>query len=215
MSGKRIILTVACSAVLVASCTNPEGALAPNRTQGGATIGAMLGGFFGATRGGNDALGKAAVGAVAGAAIGGLIGQALDKQAAELDRDLGNGVGVVNTGSALVVTMPQDLLFTTDSTALRPELQRDLQTLATSLLRYPDTMVEVVGHTDNTGAAGYNQTLSQGRANTVAGVLANSGVPFSRITAYGRGEDQPIASNLTPEGRAQNRRVEIIIRPNS
>ncbi|PKP70390.1 MAG: hypothetical protein CVT82_06190 [Alphaproteobacteria bacterium HGW-Alphaproteobacteria-4] len=215
MSSKRFFTVLACGALALGACTNPEAVGAPSRTQSGATIGAMLGGFFGATRGGDGALGKAAVGAVVGAAAGGLIGQALDRQAQELQRDLGNGVGVVNTGNSLVVTMPQDLLFATDSTSLRPDLQRDLQTLAASLLNYPDTRIEVVGHTDNTGAASYNQTLSQGRAGAVAAVLANAGVPYSRITTLGRGEDQPIASNLTAQGRAQNRRVEIIIIPNT
>jgi outer membrane protein OmpA-like peptidoglycan-associated protein len=70
-----------------------------------------------------------------------------------------------------------------------------------------------VGHTDNTGTAAYNQDLSQRRAVSVANVLRDAGVPSGRISAYGRGEDQPIATNLSPDGRAQNRRVEIIIRP--
>ncbi|MBW6507008.1 MAG: OmpA family protein [Rhodobacteraceae bacterium] len=215
MSSKKCFTVLAVGTLVLGACTNPETAGAPTRTQSGATIGAMLGGFLGASRGGDNALGKAAVGAVVGAAAGGLIGQALDRQAQELQRDLGNGVGVVNTGNSLVVTMPQDLLFATDSTALRPDLQQDLRTLATSLLNYPDTRVQVVGHTDNTGSASYNQTLSQGRAGAVAAVLANSGVPYSRLTTIGRGEDQPIASNLNAQGRAQNRRVEIIIIPNS
>jgi outer membrane protein OmpA-like peptidoglycan-associated protein len=109
--------------------------------------------------------------------------------------------------------MPQDLLFAVDSAAVRPDLRADLSAVASSLLRYPNSRIEVIGHTDNTGAAAYNQDLSQRRAVSVAGVLREGGVPGARIAAFGRGEDQPIASNLTPEGRAQNRRVEIIIRP--
>ena len=89
-----------------------------------------------------------------------------------------------------------------------------MQTVAASLLKYPATSVEVIGHTDNTGAAAYNQDLSQRRAVSVASVLASNGVPSSRISSLGRGEDQPVASNLTEQGRAQNRRVEIIVRPN-
>ena len=76
-----------------------------------------------------------------------------------------------------------------------------------------DTRIEVIGHTDNTGSAAFNQDLSQRRASSVANVLRDSGVPSNRLVTFGRGEEQPIASNLTPEGRAQNRRVEIIIRP--
>ena len=75
--------------------------------------------------------------------------------------------------------------------------------------------MQVVGHTDNTGSAAHNQALSERRANAVADVLMNGGVAFSRIQTYGRGEDQPLASNLTAEGRAQNRRVEIVILPNA
>ena len=85
--------------------------------------------------------------------------------------------------------------------------------VASSLNRYPNSTIEVIGHTDNTASAAYNQDLSQRRASAVANVLIKSGVPGGRVAAYGRGEDQPIASNLSASGRAQNRRVEIIIRP--
>ncbi len=111
--------------------------------------------------------------------------------------------------------MPQDLLFATDSATLRLDLIRVRQAVGRAQLKYPNSTVQVVGHTDNSGSAAYNQDLSQRRAVSVANVLRESGVPNGRISAYGRGEDQPIASNLTPAGRAQNRRVEIIIRPNS
>ena len=122
-------------------------------------------------------------------------------------------IPVTNYGDYLVVNMPQDVLFATDSAALRPDLSRDVQAVAQSLLKYPNSTIQVIGHTDNTGTAAYNQDLSQRRAASVAGVLMGSGVPSSRIATIGRGEDQPIASNLTPEGRSKNRRVEIIIRP--
>lgn len=205
----------------LSACTDPyatgySGNTDPNANRNSAAItGALIGGAIGATRDGDDRLAKAAAGAVVGGLIGGAIGSSLDRQAQELRRDLDtNGVSVVNTGSQLVVTMPQDVLFATDSASVRPDLQRDLYTLAGSLNRYPDTTVEVIGHTDNTGDASYNQRLSQDRASAVASVLIGAGVPRGRVVSYGRGEDQPIASNLTPEGRAQNRRVEFIIRPN-
>lgn len=205
----------------LSACTDPyattgvDNGAHSNQTSGAIT-GALLGGVFGATRKGDDKLAKTAAGAVVGGLIGGAIGANLDRQAQELRRDLDtNGVSVVNTGSQLIVTMPQDVLFATDSAVVRSDLQRDLYTLAGSLNRYPDTTVEVIGHTDNTGEASYNQRLSQDRANAVSNVLIGAGVPRQRVVAYGRGEDQPIASNLTPDGRAQNRRVEFIIRPNS
>jgi len=131
-----------------------------------------------------------------------------------LNRDLGNNIDVINTGDELIVRMPQDILFAFDSDRVRPDLRADLFTLADSLQRYPDTTVQIIGHTDNVGSASYNQNLSERRASSVGSVLVNAGVPGSRLRIFGAGEDQPIASNLTEEGRAQNRRVDIVIRPN-
>jgi len=111
--------------------------------------------------------------------------------------------------------MPQDILFAVDSATLSGGLQNDLRAVAASLNRYPNTRVNVIGHTDNTGEAGYNLNLSQRRAQAVGSVLVSAGVTPARINAIGRGEDQPVASNLTPQGRQQNRRVEIIITPNN
>ena len=107
----------------------------------------------------------------------------------------------------------EDMLFAVDSASLNATLVRDIQSVGASLVKYPNSTIQVVGHTDNTGAAAYNKDLSLRRAGAVAHVLVGSGVPSSRIQSIGAGEDRPIASNLTPEGRAQNRRVEIIIRP--
>jgi outer membrane protein OmpA-like peptidoglycan-associated protein len=152
--------------------------------------------------------------ATIGGGLGAVGGANLDRQEAELRGQLGSNVGIVNNGSSLVVTLPQDILFAVDSTTLTGGLQNDLVSVAASLNRYPDTTVNVIGHTDNTGAASYNQDLSQRRAQAVASVLINAGVGPQRIRSIGRGEDAPIASNLTPEGRQQNRRVEIIITPN-
>jgi outer membrane protein OmpA-like peptidoglycan-associated protein len=185
------------------------------RQQTGMAAGALIGGALGASASDNK-LAKAAVGAVIGGAIGGAIGSALDQQAADLRNSIGDDrVSVTNTGSALIVNLPQDILFATDSASLRPDLTQDLAAVARSLMTYPDTTVQVIGHTDNTGSAAYNQDLSQRRAVSVASVLVANGVPNFRVAALGRGEDQPIASNLSEAGRAQNRRVEIIIRPNS
>ncbi|MCB6179881.1 OmpA family protein [Rhodobacter sp. Har01] len=185
----------------------------PNaRQKQGVALGALTGAALGASSE-DDKLAKAAIGAVVGGVIGGAIGNSLDQQAQELRGQLSPGITVTNNGDYLVVNMPQDLLFATDSAAVRPDLTRDIKTVASSLLKYPNSRIEVIGHTDNTGTAAYNMDLSQRRASSVGAILRDSGVPSGRLTAYGRGEDQPVASNLSPEGRAQNRRVEIIIRP--
>lgn len=208
------ILTV--SAMTLAGCMDPgpEPANGNTRAQNGALIGAGLGALLGATReSGSDRVRNAAIGAAVGAGVGAIIGNELDKQAAELRSGLGNDVQVVNQGDRLIVTMPQDILFATDSSTLRPDLRSDLHVLAQSLQDYPNTTVDVIGHTDNVGDASYNQGLSNRRANSVASVLISRGVNAGRVRAYGRGEAEPVASNLTPDGRQQNRRVEIVIWP--
>ena len=190
----------------------------PNRnTNQGVILGALGGAAAGRLIGGNndDAVKNTLAGAAAGAIAGGVIGNQLDKQEAELRQQLGNNVSINNTGDRLVVTMPQDILFPFDSAALRSDLQADIRTVGRSLLQYPNTTVQVLGHTDSDGDASYNQKLSLRRAQAVSSVLVAEGVPSSRIQSIGRGEDQPIASNLTAEGKQQNRRVEIVILPNS
>lgn len=190
----------------------------PNqRTKQGAVIGGVVGAATGVLLG-DDAEERrrgAVLGAVIGAGGGAIVGNQLDKQAAELRQQVGNDVQIVNTGSELIVTMPQDILFALNSDTLRPDLQSDLRALATNLNNYPDSNVDIIGHTDNTGSAAFNQDLSERRARSVRNVLINSGVDGFRLRAVGRGEDQPVASNLDEAGRAQNRRVEIVIRPNA
>lgn len=206
------------STLALTACTDP-GSIERNnnyeKTKSGAIIGGVLGGLVGAITG-DDGVKSVVRGAAIGAGAGAIAGNILDKQEADLRRSLGNdNVSIVNTGDRLIVTMPQDILFATDSAILRGDLHADLAAVGANLLDYPSSTVQVVGHTDNTGDAAYNQALSTRRANAVASVLLDSGVPGGRINAFGRGEDQPVASNLTTEGRAQNRRVEIIILPNA
>ena len=210
MTAKKAILAVSALA-LVAACSHADGQLDRRRT--GALAGGVIGGLVGAANGGNNSTPEVLIGAGLGALAGGAIGGVLDRQAGELRQSLGPDVGVVNTGNEIVVTMPQDILFATDSAALRPDLQSDLRTIAANLQRYPDSVVVVTGHTDSTGTAAHNQALSERRADAVAGVLISSGVPARRIQAVGAGQTQPIASNGSASGRAQNRRVEITIRP--
>ena len=186
----------------------------PSNTQIGAATGAALGGLIGANVDSDNPRTATAAAAAIGAVVGGAIGQQLDRQKAELDQGFTNDIDVINTGSELIVRMPNGILFDVDSAALRPQVQSDLNVLAGNLLRYPNSTIFVVGHTDNTGSAAHNQQLSQRRAQSVASTLIAGGVNPGRIIPSGRGEDQPIASNLTPEGRQANRRVEITIRPN-
>ncbi len=219
MRMKHPLIAATLGVLSLAACQAPNPNAYPGqpnaRAQNGAIAGALLGAGLGATLGHGDRLAQTALGGVVGAAAGTLIGGKLDRQAADLRNSLGNeNIGVVNTGTELVVSMPQDILFDTDSTAVRPDLRSMLGKVAQNLMDYPNSSITVVGHTDNSGSAAYNQDLSQRRADAVAAILRDSGVRADRLIAYGRGESQPIATNLTTEGRAQNRRVEIHIQPN-
>ena len=218
---KLLSSALAGSALLILSgCVTPESA-ANSKPGDNTTAGTIMGGLIGAIAGmemssKGDRKKGAIVGAIVGAAAGNAIGQTLDEQAADLRRDLNNNqVNVTNTGSELIVTMPQDILFALDSAAVRSDLRRDLGVVAGNLQAYPNSTISIEGHTDNTGTANYNRILSQRRANAVADILVNNGVPPERLYAVGRGENEPVASNLSATGRAQNRRVEIVIRPNA
>ena len=218
---KLLSSALAGSALLILSgCVTPESA-ANSKPGDNTTAGTIMGGLIGAIAGmemssKGDRKKGAIVGAIVGAAAGNAIGQTLDEQAADLRRDLNNNqVNVTNTGSELIVTMPQDILFALDSAAVRSDLRRDLGVVAGNLQAYPNSTISIEGHTDNTGTANYNKILSQRRANAVADILVNNGVPPARLYAVGRGENEPVASNLSASGRAQYRRVEIVIRPNA
>ena len=201
------------SVVMLAGCTDPSAINSQISNQDkGIAIGAASGAVIGNLVSSNRTAG-AIVGAAAGAAIGGLIGYDLDRQAAELRNDLDGRISIDNQGDRLVVSMPQDITFETDSAVVRSGLQDDLQALSRSLQAYPQSTVQVVGHTDNTGSSTYNLGLSQQRAQAVVSLLDAYGTSAGRLTTVARGEEQPIASNLTEEGRAQNRRVEIVIIP--
>ncbi len=218
ISKKFPLIVAGLSLGVMTACTSPAH-LNENDPNKNTKSGALLGGILGAGVGAlvSDDKGKGAViGGVVGAAGGVVAGSLLDEQEAELRQSLGNeDVTITNTGDRLIVSLPQDILFDVDSAAVFPALRTDLLKVAESMQNYPDTTVQVIGHTDNSGGAAYNQALSERRANSVADVLMDGGVAFSRIQTFGRGEDQPIASNLTAEGKAQNRRVEIVILPNA
>lgn len=207
------------AALALSACTTagPTNIDDPNyRAQQGALSGAMLGGLIGVASGDtkDERLRSGVLGATLGAVAGGAIGANLDAQAAEMRARLGNpNVTVTNMGSYLLVNLPESVTFATDSAAVRPDLQADLRSIAANLVSYPNSRIQVLGHTDDTGSAAYNFDLSQLRAQAVRDILVGAGVPGNRIAAVGMGEDRPIASNATVSGRAQNRRVEIIITP--
>lgn len=210
MKPSRPMLVIGASALVLAACA-PDPNSDQNRTLTAGLTGAAVGGVIGAATGGGAR--EALAGAVIGGTAGALIGQQLDRQAAELRRQLGSNVDVRNTGQELILTLPQDLLFAVDSAVVRPDLQQDLRVIANNLVAYPRSDIIVVGHTDNTGSAAHNQALSERRAESVAQILRSQGVAPQRIQTIGRGLTQPVADNATPEGRRQNRRVEIFIRP--
>lgn len=211
MQIRTTLIATAAGLALLAGCTNPDGSRNSART--GATLGAIGGGIVGAATG-NGGL-RTAVGAGLGAALGGAIGSTLDAQAADLRQNVSNpNVGIVNTGSELVVTLPEAITFATDSAVVSVSAQRDLAALAQNLLRYPDSQIVITGHTDSTGSLAHNMDLSKRRAQSVALILSNNAVPGQRMTTIGAGPDRPVATNDTDTGRAANRRVEIVIRPN-
>jgi outer membrane protein OmpA-like peptidoglycan-associated protein len=189
----------------------------PNaKTRNGALIGAGTGAVIGAlSKGDGNRAEGALVGALAGGALGAGVGYSLDKQEAELRRQLDSNVIITNTGDRLIVTLPQDLLFATDSSTVQFGMENDLAALARNVNVYSNSRLQIIGHTDSDGDAAYNQQLSEQRAQAVSNVLLRNGVPQSRLQAIGRGESQPVASNLNAAGKAQNRRVEIVILPNA
>ena len=209
------LVLAAASLTFVAAC---DPATAPNQnqnTQQGAIIGALGGAVISGIANRDEDVRtrnqRIALGAALGGGAGALIGNNLDRQAEELRRELRNDVGVSNNGNNLVVVLSQDLLFATNSTQVSGISQNELAIVAQSLNRYPNTTVNVIGHTDNVGEAAFNQSLSERRANAVTNILMNNGVAPSRIRAIGAGENSPIASNLNASGRQMNRRVEIVI----
>ena len=190
------------------------GCKANNTTKGGA-IGAGVGGAIGGvigSRSDNTAVG-AIIGATVGGATGALIGRHMDKQAEELKRDL-EGAKVERVGEGIKITFDSGLMFDLDSYNLKSVTKENLSDLSKTLEKYDDTNILIEGHTDNTGEKGYNLNLSDQRAESVAAFLEGEGVKANRITTEGYGEDQPIASNETVDGRQENRRVEVAIYAN-
>ncbi len=210
---KKIVSVFALTAI-VAGCTtvNPyTGQTQTAKATWGTAIGATAGALIGSTQSSKGAL----IGALGGAAVGGGVGYYLDAQAAELRAELvSTGVQVVESQDSIRLIMPGNITFKTDSADINSSFYSVLNSVAKVLNKYSNSTVMVSGHTDSTGSADYNLNLSRERAGSVASYLQGQGVKASRFEVLGLGSSNPIASNDTVAGRAQNRRVEIKIIPN-
>jgi outer membrane protein OmpA-like peptidoglycan-associated protein len=199
-------ISLATASILFSGCSSFT------KTEKGAAIGAgggaVIGGFIGRAAG-NTALGAIIGGAVGGTA-GAVIGHKMDKQAAEIKQTV-PGATVTREGEGILVKFDSGILFDIDKTNVKPVAQTSLKKLAVSLQNNPQTNILIVGHTDSTGTAAHNMDLSVRRAGSVKSFLVGEGIDASRLETKGKGETEPIALNSTAEGRAQNRRVEIVI----
>lgn len=217
MLKSRLLIScfAAFSLVTVSGCvTDPNtGEKKVSRTAiggaGGALAGLLIGGLIG---GGTGRIIGAGIGGIAGGAVG----YTMDKQIKELkEKTEGSGIDVTETdnGQAILVNLPDGVTFDVNSYTLKPQFRTTLDEIGNSLNQYPNSLIDVYGHTDSTGSDAYNQTLSESRARTVASYLEMRGVSASRVRSQGYGETMPVADNMTEEGRAKNRRVEIKIVP--
>jgi len=203
------------SLIFLAFAVFASGCESMNKTQKGAVIGAGGGAVVGGVIG--NAMGNTAAGAIIGAAVGGtagaVIGKKMDKQAEEMKQVMGDAE-VKRVGEGIVVEFKDKVLFGYDQSDLSTQAQGSLNKLANVLQKYPDTNIEILGHTDDRGTDEYNQSLSQRRAASSAAYLKANGINASRITTKGMGESDPKATNETDEGRTENRRVEFVITAN-
>lgn len=204
-----IIPIILCFTLIVSSCKSM------NKTQKGAVVGTAAGGGMGAIIG--RASGNTALGAIIGAAVGGaagvIIGRKMDKQAKEIEQKV-PGAKVERVGEGIAVEFNSKILFDFDKADLSTEAKNNLTNLVTVLNEYPDTDIEVQGHTDSIGSDSYNMQLSKKRADAVSNYLLTKGIKSSRISIKAYGETAPKYQNITETGRANNRRVEFMITAN-
>ncbi len=200
---------------LSACVTNPEtGKKSISKTAlggiGGALGGYLLGDLIGGRNDRTEKLLGAGIGAVAGAGIG----RYMDNQEKKLrQQTAGTGINVVRDGDNLILDLPSEVTFDVNSATINSQFGASLDKVSTTLAEFEQTYVDILGHTDSTGSDGYNQQLSERRADSVAVYLSGRGVNQARLATRGFGESQPRASNVTEEGRALNRRVEIRVVP--
>jgi outer membrane protein OmpA-like peptidoglycan-associated protein len=217
---KSSILVAAVAALSLSACTTMNaytGDQQLSNTAGGALVGAgtgaVVGGLVGAATGRDPRI-TALIGAGIGGLTGAAIGKYMDQQEAELRAQLqGTGVSVTRAGNQIILNMPSNITFAVDSATVQPQFSETLISVGLVLKKFNKTIIDVYGHTDNTGSDAYNLDLSQKRAVSVAAVLAGQGIDQRRFYVTGKGELEPIASNATETGRSQNRRVEIQISP--
>lgn len=215
----RKAMTLVAAAALLAACTTDPftGEQKVSNTAIGAGTGALLGTAAGLIIGQNTSAStrKAMlIGAGVGALAGGGVGLYMDNQEAKLRQRLqGSGVSVTRVGNDIILNMPSNITFDTDQSAIKPRFYDTLNSVAIVLNEFNRTLVDVTGHTDSTGSSSHNQQLSERRAASVAEYLVAQGNNPKRFQVIGMGQTEPVASNSTPEGRAQNRRVEIRIVP--
>lgn len=224
MTKNLVLATGLCTALAIQTgCTSSRSTTGggdrrgPNNTAKGAVIGgaggAVVGGAIGRATG-NTALG-AIIGATVGGATGAVIGRRMDKQAKEIENEV-PGAKVERVEEGIVVEFADAVLFATGQSTLSSTARTNLDKLTIILNRYPDTDLEIDGHTDNVGSDASNQALSERRADAVAAYLmTNSGIARARIKTVGKGEMYPKYSNETESGRAGNRRVEFQITANA
>lgn len=206
---KQITVALVLFSLILTSCANL------NKAQKGGAIGtgagAIVGGLIGSLSG------HVGVGALIGAAVGGgagaIIGHKMDKQAAEMQKDLPTAK-VERVGEGIVVEFSDKVLFSVGKSDLSVASKASLDKLVALLVKYPDTNIEIQGHTDNTGSIAFNLKLSQKRADAVQSYLVSNGISSTRLTSKGYGQDQPQYSNDTEDGRSQNRSVKFLISAN-
>jgi outer membrane protein OmpA-like peptidoglycan-associated protein len=204
-----LILLVTILAILLSGCKSMT------KSQKGAVIGGTSGAVIGGVVGhsmGNTAMG-AIIGAAAGGVAGGVIGRKMDKQAEEIAKEMGDAE-VIREGEGIVIKFKEKVLFGYDRSDLNATAKTNLDKLKNILVKYPETNITVIGHTDSKGSDSYNQTLSESRATAVTNYASQNGIDKARLTAIGKGESDPIATNDTEEGSASNRRVEFVITAN-
>jgi len=214
---RKTVLSAIAVAVMAGCTTNPyTGERQTGKVVKGAGIGALAGAAVGALTGGDSKAHRknALIGAGIGALAGGAVGGYMDQQEAKLRAQLqGSGVSVTRNGSDIILNMPGNITFETGSADLNGSFFGVLDSVSAVVKEYNKTIIDVAGHTDNVGSDQSNLSLSQRRASTVGQYLQSKGVQQQRIATTGFGETHPVASNDTPDGRSQNRRVELVLTP--
>jgi len=218
MNKKTLLVTLLTTALGITGCSTINPYTGEEQTSSavkGGALGAATGALVGVLASSKHDRGKGAlIGAATGAAVGGGIGYYMDVQEAKLRQKMkGTGVSVTRQGDNIILNMPNSVTFDTNSSQVKAAGANTLSGVAMVLKEYEKTRVNVVGHTDSSGGRDLNMRLSQERADSVGSNLITQGVDASRISMSGVGPDQPVASNSTAAGKAQNRRVTITLSP--